>query len=652
MSRDVLIATVTTIIFVSSIGGALWYGGYTTTLAKLTSLEELLPGSEPKPKPPTTESNNNGDLPPVPPPPAVASENNAKQEESKSLELPTSLSTSPKEAAPADKVVEKSPPPAAGKDDLFGDMDLPAIDSVDSPSKKTPEAKPAEVEAVQAKPAEPKTETAPTKDVASDLGPLPDFDAIAPNSPASDDKPAPIAPPPPPVATNDEPKSPLTEPAIDSTPKPKDELPTVVKERPKEESVLPDVDSIVPMPPVVSQPAEPQAEGPTKQKDEIANTMAPAQSPASPAEPMAMPEPPAVMSITKTEAREPAARSIPTPRAADVDSPIEAKPIVASSVRSPRVMPSESVTTAAATGPQEPLGGNVVARAKPITAGAEADKILSRAEPIARAVAPAASAGAAAAVAGATADRKKPTPTEDEFVPLHQRGNRYAPIGGTEGVAGKAEEFYPVNNLPAGSNLAYGETTVVSRKTGGADVPEVVSYDVSVYRVLDGDTYESIAETMYKTPGLGEPLARFNGSRGMATATVPVGSRVRIPPAEVLGGSRATSGAMSGDRRPTAGLVDSSQEAFKRVDNSAAGQAVNVPNKSAFDPRAMDLPMSSPASPGEYRAEKSETLWAIAAKSLGDGRRWREIYEINKDRLINETQVSPGTLLRLPKAKP
>ena len=63
MSRDVLIATVTTIIFVSSIGGALWYGGYTTTLAKLTSLEEFLPASEPKPKPPATESNSSGELP-------------------------------------------------------------------------------------------------------------------------------------------------------------------------------------------------------------------------------------------------------------------------------------------------------------------------------------------------------------------------------------------------------------------------------------------------------------------------------------------------------------------------------------------------------------------------------------------------------------
>ena len=138
----------------------------------------------------------------------------------------------------------------------------------------------------------------------------------------------------------------------------------------------------------------------------------------------------------------------------------------------------------------------------------------------------------------------------------------------------------------------------------------------------------------------------------MATATVPVGSRVRIPPAEVLGGSRDKGGAMSGDSRPAAGLVDSSREAFKRVDSSAAAPTGNVPNKSAFDPRAMDLPMSSPANPGEYRAEKSETLWAIASKTLGDGRRWREIYEINKDRLTNETQVSPGTLLRLPKAKP
>jgi soluble lytic murein transglycosylase-like protein len=52
--------------------------------------------------------------------------------------------------------------------------------------------------------------------------------------------------------------------------------------------------------------------------------------------------------------------------------------------------------------------------------------------------------------------------------------------------------------------------------------------------------------------------------------------------------------------------------------------------------------------PRGYTVQAGDTLTAIAAKTLGDAHRWREIFEANRDRIDNPNAVSVGTVLRLP----
>jgi hypothetical protein len=717
MSRDILIATVTTIIFVSSIGGALWYGGYTTTLAKLASLEELLPSAEPPQKTSTNPTDHN------PPPTSagvagVAGTDEENKESDPIPEIPThaalpSKLDQPKETNQTQPAVADTSKAKSKGDDLFGDMALPALDGIDAPASP---AKPAAKELKST--AETPSKTDDVKNVVSDLAPLPAMPEIPPvadKKTVSEQPAEPTVPAPPPAVAKDETK----ETRSDDTP-PSTDLPPVPpvvstsastdrsSKEPAEKSAPSDdsapTDSLVPPPPPTL--ADKNSTTPSAGEEPATATggfvppapviagTTPEVLPVSKSEPAPIETPASPVSTTMEKENAVAARAMPisktspsTPSAVpDAPSSIMDEPKTAAS--SPRVLPAKtsgsgrtpvnsvskgnrsavdplqettgdpSTARVGATSSARPdlsPAGEVIARAQPTPAGlpgVDPDSILSRAEPIARAAAPVASAAAVGAAQAVAAPTKKAAVREDEFVPLHQRGNRYAAIGmGNE--KNQPEEFYAVNNLPSGSNLAYGETTVVSRKAGSTDVPQVVSYDVSVYLALDGDTYESIAQTMYKSPGLGESLARFNGNRASSTTTVPVGSRVRIPPAEVLGGPAKRDNAAA----PAAGRSESeaSREAFKQVaggGNYPPGPRPNGPLRSAFDRGVVEAAPPAPANPGEYRAEKTETLWAVAAKTLGDGRRWREIYDLNKDRLPIENQVAAGTLLRLPKATP
>ena len=65
------------------------------------------------------------------------------------------------------------------------------------------------------------------------------------------------------------------------------------------------------------------------------------------------------------------------------------------------------------------------------------------------------------------------------------------------------------------------------------------------------------------------------------------------------------------------------------------------------DPAA---PATAPPVPEEqyYVIEKGDTLWAIAKKFLGNGNRWPELYEANKEVIIDPDKIFPGQKIRIP----
>ncbi|MDR1408858.1 MAG: LysM peptidoglycan-binding domain-containing protein [Oscillospiraceae bacterium] len=54
------------------------------------------------------------------------------------------------------------------------------------------------------------------------------------------------------------------------------------------------------------------------------------------------------------------------------------------------------------------------------------------------------------------------------------------------------------------------------------------------------------------------------------------------------------------------------------------------------------------AAPKTYTVKKGDCLWNIAKKYLGSGARYKEIYNLNRDKIKNPNLIYPGQVLKMP----
>lgn len=52
-----------------------------------------------------------------------------------------------------------------------------------------------------------------------------------------------------------------------------------------------------------------------------------------------------------------------------------------------------------------------------------------------------------------------------------------------------------------------------------------------------------------------------------------------------------------------------------------------------------------------YTVVKGDCLWNIAKRYLGSGSRYREIYDLNRDKISDPNRIYPGWILRMPEVK-
>ena len=95
------------------------------------------------------------------------------------------------------------------------------------------------------------------------------------------------------------------------------------------------------------------------------------------------------------------------------------------------------------------------------------------------------------------------------------------------------------------------------------------------------------------------------------------------------------------------GLFDKKEPAKPKADfsNVQSGQSTTAP-----PPK----PLEAPAAPGArtHVVASGDSLWKIAKKHLGNGNKWKLIYEANKGTIgPNPDLIKPGQVLTIPEIR-
>jgi nucleoid-associated protein YgaU len=129
--------------------------------------------------------------------------------------------------------------------------------------------------------------------------------------------------------------------------------------------------------------------------------------------------------------------------------------------------------------------------------------------------------------------------------------------------------------------------------------------------VKKGETLSSISDKYYQTRNKWRTIYQANKAQLPNPDVLPVGTRLKIPPAD---GSDGTQLAAAGSARPSLSTT-----------TAAAGSARRT-----------------------YTAAKGDTLWSIALKKYGDGSKSKDILNANRDKIQKARDLKAGMTLVLP----
>ncbi len=145
--------------------------------------------------------------------------------------------------------------------------------------------------------------------------------------------------------------------------------------------------------------------------------------------------------------------------------------------------------------------------------------------------------------------------------------------------------------------------------------------------VTRSDSFWSISQAVYDSGRYFSALARYNADRVQDPTRLALGTRLRVPPPEVL------------------------EAEFPQLFVPQAS------SESSIVPTAGESRRKSPPTGGLflngdhqpiYRVAEDDTLSEIARRHLGRASRWQEIFDLNRDRLKSPQDLTIGTILRLP----
>lgn len=158
------------------------------------------------------------------------------------------------------------------------------------------------------------------------------------------------------------------------------------------------------------------------------------------------------------------------------------------------------------------------------------------------------------------------------------------------------------------------------------------------HRIVDGDTLSSLAQHYLKDPARWVEIYQMNQDQLRDPDVLPIGARIKIPEQPMAASYPPAQPAGAGVP------ADLASERFSRV--GVAESAPNIAPMVPLQPGAYGIARERAGS--TYRVQPRDTLVEIARQLYGDGTRFREIYEANRDRIPDPNNLQAGVLLVIP----
>jgi len=178
------------------------------------------------------------------------------------------------------------------------------------------------------------------------------------------------------------------------------------------------------------------------------------------------------------------------------------------------------------------------------------------------------------------------------------------------------------------------ETTLAGVRPGQPPSAKPVTH-----KIVDGDTLHMIAQRYLGDADRYLDIFHANRDRLRSPGVLPIGIELRIP----IGESPATAAP-----RVNASPVSVGLGALQVKTASSEPERGAAPMVEIRPGTLRSIPVESDQEVRTYRVREGDTLVSIARRLYGDGRRYRDIFEANRDQLKGPNALPVGVLLVLP----